>query len=149
LIAEQSGSTYIMPGGVTPVFLAGISTGNRTVVHTYFTLTDSTLNWEWMDNLATSISVSQEQTTNITTQPQITAMVSNSSVADINNVSFVVVPFDTAGNAINASETIVSDLRGDSSAQIGFTWPEPFTVAVSHIDIVPLVPPVPDKAAQK
>lgn len=149
LVAQQSGTTYIMPGGVTPVFLSGISTGNRVVVHTYFTLTDSMLNWEWMQSQTGPISVSQVQTSNINAQPQVAAIAANSSVSDIAHVSFAAVPFDTAGNAINASQTLVSDLPANSQVTIGFTWPQPFTVAVGRVDVIPLMPPVPNPQAEQ
>jgi hypothetical protein len=149
LIAERTGTTYIMPGGITPVFTAGIDTGNRIAAHTYFTLTDSALTWERMSNPTSVISVASKFVSNADTEPQLSAIAGNSSVADLTDVSFVGVVFDTAGNAINASATILPRLAGGSQTQIGFTWPNPFTAAVGTIDVIPLLPPIPDPAAQR
>lgn len=149
LIAQRTGTTYIMPGGITPVFTAGISTGNRIVAHTYFTLTDPSLVWERMSNPTSPISVADEQVSNTGTEPQVSAVAANSSVSDISGVSFVAVVFDTGANAINASATQVSRLPAGGQTQIGFTWPDPFTTTVGSVDIIPLMPPVPDPTAER
>jgi uncharacterized protein YcfL len=147
LIAERTGTTYIMPAGITPVFTAGINTGNRIVAHTYFVLTDPSLSWERMSNPSAPISVANKQVTNTDTQPQVSAIASNSSVSDITGISFVAVVYDTSGNAVNASATQVARLAAGGQSQIGFTWPSPFTAAVGSTDILPLMPPVPDPKA--
>jgi hypothetical protein len=149
LIADRTGTTYIMPGGITPVFTAGIDTGNRIVAHTYFTLTDPSLTWERMSNPAAPISVTGKLLANADTVPQLTATAGNSAVSDIRNISFVAVVFDTGGNAINASATQIGDLAAGGQAQIGFTWPNPFTAMPGSEDIIPLMPPVPDPNAQR
>ena len=89
LIAERTGTTYIMPGGITPVFTAGIDTGNRIVAHTYFALTDPSMTWERMSDPTSVVSVASKQVSNTDTMPQLSAIASNSSVADLTNVSFV------------------------------------------------------------
>ena len=149
LVAERTGTTYIMPGGITPVFTAGINTGNRIVAHTYFTLTDPSLTWERMSNPTSVVTVASKQVSNTDTIPLLSAIARNSSVADLTNVSFVGVVYDTAGNAINASATILPLLSGSSQSQIGFTWPGPFSVVVGTEDIIPIMPPIPDPSAQQ
>ena len=148
LIAERTGTTYIMPNGITPVFTAGIDTGNRIVAHTYFTLTDSSLQWERASDPTSVITVASKQISNTDTEPELSAITRNSSVADLTNVSFIAVVYDTVGNAINASATILPRLAGSSQSQIGFTWPDPFPVIVGTEDIIPIMPPVPDPTAQ-
>jgi hypothetical protein len=149
LIADRTGTTYIMPGGVTPVFTAGIDTGNRIVAHTYFTLTDPSLTWERMINPTAPISVTGKLISTTDTVPQLAATAGNSSVSDIKNISFVAVVYDTSGNAINASATLVSDLPAGATTPIGFTWPNPFSASVGSEDVIPLMPPIPDPTAQK
>ena len=149
LIADRTGTTYIMPGGITPVFAAGIDAGNRIVAHTYFTLTDPSLTWERMSNPTAPISVTGKLVANTSSVPQVTATASNSSVSDIKDISFVAVVFDTGGNAINASATKVPDLGAGEQAQIAFTWPDPFSAVVGSEDVIPVMPPVPDPTAQK
>lgn len=150
LIAEQSGTTFIMPGGVTPVFVSGINAGNRVVAHTYFKITDTTLDWIRTVPPKAVITVGNDQSNNITTTPTVTAIAQNPSVIDENSpVSFTAVVYDTAGNAMAASQTQISGLQAQGAQQIVFTWPQPFPSAVGSIDITPMRPPVPDPSSQQ
>ena len=150
LIATKVGETFIMPGGVTPVFVSGLDTGNRLVAHTNFKITDQRLNWERTVASKGLISVSNEETSDINTMPRIAAIVRNTAVADITQpVTFVAVVFDTAGNAYAASETQVDSLTAQGQATIVVTWPSPFVSAVGSIDIIPLRAPAPDPDAHR
>ena len=140
LIAERDGVTYLMPSAVTPVFAAGIDTGNRIVAHTYFEFT-SPLIWERLQNTATVLSVDNKAVSDVSTTPRISADATNSSIADAIDPRFVAVVFDTAGNAIAASQTALPRIAAGESGKIAFTWPHPFSAAVGRVDIIPLMPP--------
>lgn len=142
LIAERSGTTFIMPGGVTPIFEPRIDTGNRIVAHTYLQFTEP-LNWEKMQNTALPIVVSGRHLSTTSTGPRLTATAANKSAADILDPRFVAVVYDTAGNAIAISQTVLSRLAAGSSATLTFTWPDPFPSQPGQVDITPLVPPAP------
>lgn len=141
LVAERSGRTYIMPGGITPVFEGAINTGNRVVARTYFEFT-SPLVWERMMNIASVLTIGNKKVANVTATPRLTAEVENTSVAAIPNPSFVAVVFDTAGNAFAASATTLPRLEEGEKGEIVFTWPDPYPRAVGRIDILPLLPPL-------
>ena len=141
LVAEDVGSTYIMPGAVTPVFNGGIKTGNRRAAHTIFTFTSKPI-WKRMANTADNITVSNKVVTDVGTVPRISAVVKNLDVKDITNVTLVATVFDTAGNAFASSRTLVPSLAGGEETTVVFTWPNPFTSVVGQIDILPLHPPV-------
>ena len=150
LVAQQTGTTFIMPGGVTPVFVSGVNTGHRLVAHTYFKLTDPTLDWIKTVPPPGTITVSNDQSADITTMPTVTGTAQNSSVKDIQSpITLVAVAYDTAGNAMAASETEINGLHSEGSQQLVFTWPQPFPSEVGSIDITPLRPPVPDPSAQQ
>jgi len=104
LVAEREGTTFIMPGGLTPVFGGSINTGNRIVARTYFELTEP-LVWERMTDTTEAFTVQEKQIYDTFTSPRLTAVIKNESVAEITHVSFVAVVFDTAGNAFAASGT--------------------------------------------
>ena len=141
LVAERVGRTYIMPGGITPVFEGAINTGNRTVARTYFEFT-SPLVWERMVNTAGSLVIGNKKVTNTNAIPRLTAEVENTSVAATPNPSFVAVVFDTAGNAFAASATTLPRLEEGEKGEIVFTWPDPYPRAVGRIDVLPLLPPL-------
>jgi hypothetical protein len=151
LVAERDGTTFIMPGGITPVFEGAIDTGNRIVAHTSFCFvdnsgncdsTDASLDWDRMTNAALSLSINNKQLLHTDTVPQLSAIVENTSVADVLDPSFVAVVFDSDGNAFAASATRLDRLSAGSSTPIVFTWPDPFQTQASQIDIIPLLAPV-------
>jgi hypothetical protein len=141
LVAEREGTTYIMPGGITPVLEAGIDTGNRVVVHTYFQITDQTLVWERMTNTASAIRINNQEVSDVDTMPRISARAQNIGFAPLHAVSFIAVVFDPNGNAFAASATAIRDLDPNSPQQITFTWPQPYPAQVGRVDIIALLPP--------
>lgn len=143
LVADREGTTFIMPGTITPIFASRIDTGARIVTRTYLEFADS-LVWERAENAALAVSVGNKQLENTNT-PRITGTAENTSVGDIFDLSFVAVIFDPAGNAFAASETALSRLDAGRSADLIFSWPDPFPVRPGRIDIISLVAPAPPR----
>ncbi len=142
LIATREGVTFIMPGGITPVFESGINAGKRIVAHTYFEFTDDTLQWERMKSVTASLSINNMEVASIDTVPRISAVVTNtSSFETISDTSFIAVVFDTAGNAFAASATTQASLTAGEQSQIVFTWPDPYAFKVGRVDIIPIHAP--------
>jgi hypothetical protein len=144
LVAERTGTMFIMPASITPVYEMNINTGNRAVARTYFELTGPLI-WERLRNGADGVTVSNREMKDADTNPRLSATAQNVSVAPVLKLSFVAVIFDPAGNARASSMTAVSRLYPKESQQITFTWPTPFTYPVGRIDIFPIVAPVPLK----
>jgi hypothetical protein len=140
LVAERDGSTYIMPGAVTPVFSGAVDTGNRVVAHTYFEFTQP-LTWERLVDTSGVITLRDTSIADAATSPRVTAQAENTSVADLKDLVFIVAVFDPAGNAFAASQTALSELKAGETHKIIFTWPDPFNVAVGRITITPLSAP--------
>lgn len=140
LVSERTGTTYVMPGTITPVFATGLDSGNRSVTHTYFNFTELPA-WDRLTNSASVIRVDNMQLTDTLTSPRLSADVENTSVADIVSPSFVAVLFDTAGNAFSASATGLRRLNAGEKQTVVFTWPAPFQTAAGRMDILPLLPP--------
>ncbi len=141
-MAEREGDSFIMPGDVTPVIESRIDAGNRIVARTYFEFTDPLI-WERMTNTATVLSVDNKELSNTDSSPRLSATAHNSAVVDAIAPSFVVVMFDSAGNAFAASQTQLDRLAAGASSPIVFTWPTPFPAQAARIDITPVLPPVP------
>lgn len=140
IVAEREGSTYIMPGAVTPIFVGGIDTGNRTVARTYFEFA-SPLVWERSSDTSRVIDVTGKTTADEQTTPRLTAIVHNISVVDAKDVQFVAIVYDPSGNAIAASRTEIPRLSADEKREVIFTWPDPFVSAVGRLDVIPLRAP--------
>lgn len=140
LIAERTGTTFIMPGGVTPVFEGAIDTGNRIVTHTYFEFVEP-ITWEKLESGTGIVTIGGRQIADVDSMPRITAQVKNTSVADVRDVVFSAVAFDAAGNAIAASETTIPLISPNETRDIAFTWPDPFSTRVGKLDILAVIPP--------
>lgn len=140
LVAERQGTTFIAPGGITPVFEGAIGTGSRTVARTYFEFTSRPV-WERLNNTASSLVVTSKAVTSPESSPRLTARVKNTSVEPILDPSFIAVVFDPAANAFAASATTLTRLAPGEEKEIVFTWPDPFASIVGRIDVLPLLPP--------
>lgn len=140
LVAEDTGTTYIMPGAITPVFDGGIGTGNRKVARALFSFTEP-LVWKSMKNVVSEVTVSNKLTADLTSSPRISATIKNNDIKDVNDLVLVVTVFDTAGNAFASSQTLVPHLGAGEATDVVFTWPQPFTLAVGQVDVLPLHAP--------
>jgi hypothetical protein len=141
LVAERRGRTFIIPGGVTPIFEGAIATGNRTVARTYVEFT-STPVWERLINAAAILSIQNKNISDVQSTPRLTALAKNTSVSAVLDPSFVAVIFDPAGNAFAASATTLSRLAPNETKEIVFAWPDPYPSVVGRIDIISLLPPI-------
>ena len=141
LVAERFGTTYVMPGGITPVFEGAIDTGNRAVARTYFEFTSRPV-WERLQNAASVVSVGGKSVANENALPRLTAAVENTSVAPVLDPLFVAVVFDAAGNAFAASATTLTRLEAGEKGNVVFTWPDPLPRVVGRIDVLPRLPPI-------
>jgi hypothetical protein len=139
LVAERKGKTFISPGGITPIFEGGISTGQRLPVRTFFELSEIP-KWSQVYDDKSPISVSEIKLSREDSSPRIDAILSNSSVRDISDIEVVAVVFDAIGNAIAVSATFIDLLSNRSSQNIVFTWPNKFNSPVSRIEIIPRAP---------
>lgn len=141
LVAEKIGSTFVMPGGITPIFQSGIETGNRAVTRTYFAYTEAPV-WQRMENAAAVLSITNKQVEDADSRPRLSADVENTAVTPVLNPSFVAVVFDPAGNAFSASATTLTRLNAGEKREIVFTWFDPFPAAVGRVDVYPVVQPL-------
>jgi hypothetical protein len=141
LVAEHTGTTFVMPGSITPIFDGPIQTGNRTVAHTQFTFTEP-LVWKNTRNSVKNIYVDNKIVSETDTTPHVVATVHNTDISEMDNVTFVATVFDTAGNAFATSRTLVPVIPAGGTMQITFTWPNAFTTQVGQVDILPILAPV-------
>lgn len=140
LVTERTGSTFIMPGAVTPILESRIDTGNRIVAHTYFELTAAP-QWKRMTDTESQLAITNKQLSDVTTAPRLSASVQNNAVTDALSPAFVAIIYDTAGNAFAASQTLLDRLDTGASDTIVFTWPGPFQTQPGRIEIMPVLAP--------
>jgi hypothetical protein len=140
LVAERSGATFIMPGGVTPVFEGAIATGQRAAAHARFEFAEP-LVWERLQDASRVLAISNTQHSESAEEARLSARVHNTSVASVTNPAFVAILSDPAGNAFAVSATALVRLAPGEERQLMFTWPQSFSTEVGRIDIFPLLSP--------
>lgn len=136
IIAEREGVSYVMPEGVTPIYEGSIETGNRAVARTFFEFM-APLVWQRAGNAIEHISVNGKAISGANQEPRVIAVAQNSDVRALKDVEFVAVVFDTQGNAIAASRTILPRMEPGEKYDLSFTWPNPFSVPVGRVDVLP------------
>lgn len=140
LVTEREGTTFIMPGGVTPIFEGNIDAGSRIIAHTYFEFVQSP-RWERLADAAYVINIDGTAIADERTIPRLTTTVTNTSVREVRDIEFVAIVSDPAGNAFAASQTALPILYPGQSQELTFTWPTPFHITVGRITVHALVAP--------
>jgi len=148
LVAEREGVAFVSPGGITPFFAGGIDTGNRAALRAIFTFT-APLTWVKASRTTDGLTVSNIRTINLNEAPRIQATVANASPAPILDTDFVAVIFDRGDNAFAVSATKLDRIESGGSAEIVFSWPDPFGSPIGKIEILPVRHPEPDKKAER
>jgi hypothetical protein len=141
LIGEKTGSTYIMPGGPTPVVETGFRTGGREPVRAVLSIPEDTKLIRFRrDDIRPTIS--RRVLTDEATLPRLEVTISNPSLEGFRDLEVAAVVFDTTGNARAASVTVIPSLRSNESKAVVFTWPSPFGFTPGRIDVLPRVSPL-------
>ncbi len=136
LVYEQKGQAYLPSRYVLPVFATGIRTGERIPTRVDFEFlgepvwTETTSAWD------SGVDVVRRVLENEETAPRLSATLRNTTLKDIIGMPFVAILFDSDGNALQASRTIVELLPASSDVNVVFTWPAVFPRPVAQIDIV-------------
>ena len=65
----------------------------------------------------------------------------NVSLFQVNNIDVIALIYGKSGNVMVASRTKVDSLPGNSSKDLFFAWPDPFTEPVSKVEIIPKIDP--------
>lgn len=139
-IGKREGSTYVPPGGNFAVFEPGLDVGNSIPVYVTFEFTEVPI-WlqvpeDKIDQL--KILTSDVELRGETSSPRLSAKVTNNSIFNIPDLSVIAILHEAGGNAIAASRTFLSSLPALGSADINFTWPEPFAGTVVETELIPM-----------
>lgn len=139
LVTERRGAAEIATDGITPIFESRIHVGNRTPVRTEFRF-EGPLRWHTLRS-PKNVKVLTHETTNIDTEPRVTATLRNEGLNELKDINVVAVVFDVDGNALLASQRLIEIFPGQSDETIVFSWPQPLNQEVGRVDIIPRIPP--------
>ena len=127
LLKERTGTTFVSPDHIVAVFEAGLNTGNSVPVRAEFFFTSPAV-WIKSASQELGLSVSQAVISREDTAPRLSAILLNNTVKILKNIEAVAVVYNSEGNTIAFSRTIIDSLPGKTSREINFNWPKPFTL---------------------
>jgi hypothetical protein len=141
VIAERSGTTFMLPNTIFPIFESNLITGQRTPVRASFAFGPIP---QWQKKpyqLANLVIIDQTLTEATSTGERVDATVQNQEDYQVTNAEIVAVAYDTDGNAVAASHTTIDTLGPQAQTHIVFTWPQLFGTTISKILLTPKVYP--------
>ncbi len=128
-------------GGRVLVYVPALFSGTTRVKSANLAIDTASIRWFDLSEDSRIIpSVGNFTLTRETTAPRISVVLANPSTRTIANLKTLVAVYDAAGNVLAASQTVVTAIPPQGSAEAVFTWNEPFAAPVSRIEVVPLVP---------
>jgi hypothetical protein len=140
LVASKQGTTDIPPRSAIPVYIPNFYSGNQTVSNAFLNFDEPSLFWyQYKDDRVLPTLVNYD-TSNLTTSPQVTAVMKNSSARPLLDVKLVATVFAADGNAIAASQTVLHSIPAQGTAQAVFTWNTPFSAPPARIEVVSFIP---------
>ena len=124
LIATKSGTTILPPDSVYPIFEGRINTGDRIPTQTSIVLEQNDA-WVRASAGREQFVVESRTLNNPDTAPRLDARITNTALTEAADVEIVATIFDSRGNALTASRTIVPFFEARTTESVVFTWPEP------------------------
>ncbi|MBX2866605.1 VWA domain-containing protein [Candidatus Kaiserbacteria bacterium] len=134
VIVERKGETILPPNSVYPVFEGRINTGLRKPTHTVIEYEQPEL-WLPASSGREQFRISNRELSDVGTLPRLTASMQNTGVSDASNVEVVATIFDSKGNALTASQTVVEALPARGTETVTFTWPNPIAGTLRSCEI--------------
>ncbi len=139
LIGTRVGRAAVPPSKVFPIFEQSFNSGFKKPVKAYFEFTEP-LTWKKYTSIKPEFDVIDKRLSGASSTPKLEAVLVNKTIDTYRNIEVVALVYDTDGNAIASSRTIVDVLYGNSESPLVFTWPEAFNVSTSKIEIIPKLP---------
>lgn len=137
-----TGTTFVEPNKRSAIFESGITTGDSDAYTVFFRI-NRIQEWKRTDqSFSYSLfQVGEPVLANQDTAPKLTAPVENKTFFDFTDVPVVAVLYDQDDNAVAASQTFIDSIAQGETTDVFYSWPEPFSVVISRIEIIPRIDP--------
>lgn len=135
---ERHGATTIPAKRSVPIIETGISFGSQVPARIEFKF-DGEIVWTKQVSKESPLSTSNNSLTNATSSPKLVTNIINNGFDSYSNIEVVAIMYDEDGNAIGASRTFIDEIGGGQTLPLTFTWPEPFKVVPTRIEVIPKV----------
>lgn len=135
VLRERAGQTVAPANKIMAVFEPEMITGNQIPqwVEFYFS---SPATWTKQDSLETGLSVSQSTMSKENTAPRLNFVLTNKTINQIKEIEAIAIIYNSKGNTIAFSRTIVKLLAGKETREVNFNWPKPFSEPSARTEIV-------------
>lgn len=138
LVSERTGKVNLPPNTSLPIFEGSLPSGKQTPSRVSFEFRTKPY-WVRGESTFPDVRVNRVVLSREDTSPLLSAEIENRELAAFDRVPVVAILYDTKGNAVAASRTIVDVLEAQSMQPVVFTWPRPFGATVSEKEIVPIL----------
>lgn len=135
LLKERSGITFAPPNKIMAVFEADLLTGNQVPARVEFSFTSRAL-WLKQNSAETGLAVSQAVVSREASAPRLTFILTNKNTQPVNKIEAVGIIYDTDGNTLAFSRTIVEGLFSREAREVSLNWPKPFGKPAARTEIV-------------
>ena len=138
LITERSGYTHLTSDPVNAVFVGRVDTGERAVARVSFSWLEQP-RWYRQDR-SYRVTLEGQRLVSTPFGNDLMATLHNEEPTLLTDVKVVTILYDSAHNAIAASETYVDQLLPWAPHNVTFSWPGPFVRTPVRIELIPRVP---------
>jgi hypothetical protein len=133
---ERHGETTIPAKRAIPIVETGISLGGQIPARVEFKFDDGII-WEKQISKNIPLLASNNSFTGATSSPKLVTNITNNDVGMYSNVEVVAILYDEAGNSMGVSRTYIDRIDGGQTLPVIFTWPSPFNVVPTKIEVIP------------
>jgi Mg-chelatase subunit ChlD len=134
VIATRSGSTFLPPDGVYPIFEGRIAVGDKVPARTVIELGESA-SWQKASASRKQFEVRSRTLRDADNAPRLDTAIYNTSLDEAEDVEIVATIFDAKGKALTASESVVPRFAARKEQQVVFTWPEPIAKTIRSCEV--------------
>lgn len=133
---ERHGDTTIPAKRSVPIVEAGLALGGQIPVRIEFKFDDEIV-WTRQVSKDVPLSASNNALIGATSTPKLITNIINKDFNPYSNIEVVAILYDGEGNAMGASRTFIDRIEGNQTFPVTFTWPYPFKVMPTKIEVIP------------
>lgn len=137
LIQEKKGMVRIPPKAIFPITENGLFTNQLRPTRVSFEF-DEDFIWKKSAPQKSLIQVRDEILENVDAEPRLTVELENTSILIIKDIDVVAILYDENENAVRSSTTFIKRLDRGQRETVVFTWPAPFDMPITKIEVIPL-----------
>ena len=135
ILRERTGTTFVPASKIVAVFEPELLTGNEAPARVDFSFTSDAV-WTKQESQETGLQVSQSAISREDSAPRLSAVLTNKTINEIKNIEAIAIIYNSEGNTVAFSRTIVDAVAGAASQTINFNWPKPFSDTYARSQII-------------